>query len=439
MENTLINKETFTDGDWNRAFAPFYDNKIKETFKEVFTNHPPKDLVKLDNKNLAKLLLELSQQPNVIECQDIFEPEKIYGESILPEVRNILFVQMQSLGIIPIDKDIYDKTYQEVWVQKKNREIIATAQFHSPEKSEEKLNFKPEHLFYADLFSLFDKNEPIWQKEGSEFIIRKVADIHVFRDNVDDQILENRVKNVLKNSHYKLKWGSKKNRKYLEKIVIDEGLFQIFKTLKTQDKINYTKVYKIFEAIRRENINLDQFNNIDTYIRKVLQDEIDKEIPLPYVIFRERSKRKDKEFTKALLSLYNIRNEGDKDKLYLDKNGIRVILSSENKVYRLNNLVLGYPNWKVLEQQKKNYMNKPKDNGYRSIHIPIGYKNIIFELQIRTHHADKEEKTNPNQSHSLYSEKNRKSLERIPIQVLGIGAELFGITNYAKFVNNGKI
>ena len=74
----------------------------------------------------------------------------------------------------------------------------------------------------------------------------------------------------------------------------------------------------------------------------------------------------------------------------LDGAGVRIICSYIDDVYRVRDMFLGQDD--VVLIQEKNYIQTPKENGYRSLHlivqIPVFLsnmkKNISVEVQIRT-------------------------------------------------------
>lgn len=70
-----------------------------------------------------------------------------------------------------------------------------------------------------------------------------------------------------------------------------------------------------------------------------------------------------------------------------DLAGIRVICNYIDDVYQLKNIVLSNENYKIIKE--KDFIKKPKKNGYRSIHLIMlvainECENVKVEVQIRT-------------------------------------------------------
>ena len=73
-----------------------------------------------------------------------------------------------------------------------------------------------------------------------------------------------------------------------------------------------------------------------------------------------------------------------------DVAGVRVICSYQDDIYRIANALLGQDDVKLLE--KKDYIENPKPNGYRSLHliitVPVFFaqkrRRVKVEVQIRT-------------------------------------------------------
>jgi len=73
-----------------------------------------------------------------------------------------------------------------------------------------------------------------------------------------------------------------------------------------------------------------------------------------------------------------------------DVAGVRVVCSYLSDIYRVRNLLLSSPAFKL--QREKDYIKRPKPNGYRSLHlivnVPVpmidGTKYVKCEIQLRT-------------------------------------------------------
>lgn len=70
--------------------------------------------------------------------------------------------------------------------------------------------------------------------------------------------------------------------------------------------------------------------------------------------------------------------------------GVRIVCSFEEDIYRVANLLCAQRDVKVVEQ--KDYIEQPKDNGYRSLHVIVkvpvylsdGMREVFVEIQLRT-------------------------------------------------------
>lgn len=86
---------------------------------------------------------------------------------------------------------------------------------------------------------------------------------------------------------------------------------------------------------------------------------------------------------------YTARTEVSLDKAVetlRDLAGIRVICSFQDDVYRVAGAIKNLPGYELV---KKNYINKPKASGYRSIHLILRPANTAYdinyiEIQVRS-------------------------------------------------------
>lgn len=71
--------------------------------------------------------------------------------------------------------------------------------------------------------------------------------------------------------------------------------------------------------------------------------------------------------------------------------GVRVILSDENKddCYLAMAAIHSFPEFTIVNQFFKDYISRPKENGYMSIHTVVRYKEFFIEVQIRTQEMDR--------------------------------------------------
>lgn len=70
--------------------------------------------------------------------------------------------------------------------------------------------------------------------------------------------------------------------------------------------------------------------------------------------------------------------------------GVRVILNSANKddCYLAMAAIHSYPDFTIVNKFFKDYISRPKENGYMSIHTVVRYKEFFIEVQIRTKEMD---------------------------------------------------
>jgi GTP diphosphokinase / guanosine-3',5'-bis(diphosphate) 3'-diphosphatase len=71
--------------------------------------------------------------------------------------------------------------------------------------------------------------------------------------------------------------------------------------------------------------------------------------------------------------------------------GTRVILESNDKseCYLAMAALHSYPEFTVVNKYFKDYISRPKENGYMSIHTVVRYKEFFIEIQIRTKEMDR--------------------------------------------------
>jgi len=71
--------------------------------------------------------------------------------------------------------------------------------------------------------------------------------------------------------------------------------------------------------------------------------------------------------------------------------GVRVILSNENKddCYLAMAAIHSFPEFTIINQFFKDYISRPKENGYMSIHTVVRYKEFFIEIQIRSKEMDR--------------------------------------------------
>lgn len=134
----------------------------------------------------------------------------------------------------------------------------------------------------------------------------------------------------------------------------------------------------------------------------------------PFESIKSRLKRPISIFKKLEKKGLEISVENIEKYLY-DVAGVRVICSFEEDIYKLMELLLKQNDIRLI--RKKDYIGRPKDNGYRSLHlileVPIfqaaGPKRMKVEVQFRTIAMD----FWASLDHKLRYKKNIKNSEEI--------------------------
>lgn len=119
------------------------------------------------------------------------------------------------------------------------------------------------------------------------------------------------------------------------------------------------------------------------------------------------------------------------EKYLYDIAGVRVICSFEEDIYKLMELLLKQNDVRLI--RKKDYIGRPKDNGYRSLHlileVPIfqaaGPKRMKVEVQFRTIAMD----FWASLDHKLRYKKNIKNSEEIALELKMCADEIAMLDN----------
>ncbi|MCK5808757.1 bifunctional (p)ppGpp synthetase/guanosine-3',5'-bis(diphosphate) 3'-pyrophosphohydrolase [bacterium] len=83
--------------------------------------------------------------------------------------------------------------------------------------------------------------------------------------------------------------------------------------------------------------------------------------------------------------------------------GIRIIIEDAD-CYAVMGILHSYSEFHHISNRFKDYIARPKENGYRSIHTGLSYKNYFFEAQIRTKEMHQISENGYATSHMLYKE-----------------------------------
>lgn len=170
----------------------------------------------------------------------------------------------------------------------------------------------------------------------------------------------------------------------------------------------YTKpdVYKEIENKLEEN---------ETNLKEVLNEMEDE---ISDLLIEHGLKFKIKSRVKSVYSIYTKLNKGKRWNDIYDILAMRVILNSESDCYTAVGLI--HSKYCPIEKRFKDYIAKPKENMYQSLHTGIyGIGGYRFEIQLRTYEMD-EIAEKGIASHWSYKEKGTKKIQTIMEQKLEI-------------------
>ena len=194
----------------------------------------------------------------------------------------------------------------------------------------------------------------------------------------DGSIVKNRVKNTIDLFAYKNS--------------LEEQVEVQRQTLRQQDQIIRIQAEKLKEAEPFNRLMMEYrfaIMEIETRL-KVLNEEFSREYKRnPFESIKSRLKSPESIYEKLERKGYPITVENIREHL-TDVAGLRVICSFPDDIYRLADLVIRQDD--ILLLRKKDYIQNPKDNGYRSLHlilsVPIFLSNekkyMKAEVQFRT-------------------------------------------------------
>lgn len=194
----------------------------------------------------------------------------------------------------------------------------------------------------------------------------------------ESSIVKNRVNNAIELFAYK---------NHLEQTVAEQA-----KTLRKQSQIIQMQAEKLREAKPFNRLMMEYRSaivEIETKLQ-VLNNEFSQEYNRnPFESIKSRLKTPESIFEKLERKGLPVTVESIRENL-TDVAGVRVICSFPDDIYRLSELFVRQDD--VILIQKKDYIQLPKENGYRSLHlildIPIflsgGKKYMKAEVQFRT-------------------------------------------------------
>lgn len=191
-------------------------------------------------------------------------------------------------------------------------------------------------------------------------------------------IIKNRVKNAMR-------LYTRKNQ--LERKVEEQAIM-----LRKQDEIIRIQAEKLKETESFHRLMMEYqgaIMEIETRL-KVLNAEFSQEYKRnPFESIKSRLKSPESIYEKLERKGYPVTVESIRENLN-DVAGIRVICSFPDDIYRLADLLIQQDD--IILQRRKDYIQNPKANGYRSLHLIIGVpvylsrekKYMMAEVQFRT-------------------------------------------------------
>ncbi len=191
-------------------------------------------------------------------------------------------------------------------------------------------------------------------------------------------IVKNRIKNAMR-------LYTRKNQ--LERKVEEQAVM-----LRKQDQIIRIQAEKLKEAEPFHRLMMEYqaaIMEIETRL-KVLNAEFSQEYKRnPFESIKSRLKSPESIYEKLERKGYPVTVESIQENLN-DVAGIRVICSFPDDIYRLADLLIKQDD--IILERRKDYIQNPKPNGYRSLHLIIGVpvylsrekKYMMAEVQFRT-------------------------------------------------------
>lgn len=403
---------------------------IQRTFTTVFNKYSPVLLRSLSRESLESLLGEIAKNPEVREFQEGLRTEVLeWGQPYLDDVAYRIGKEVRNR------KDqgrngLYENFYDEVSASCVNcHSNLAIDRFKEGAPAE----FKPEQtLYHEDLASIFSDGILKCYNCGSHALnYTNIARVLVIRDRVENKsILEERVKSVIRRTHENLvRRNMLPNSTSQDDLGLEiaRGFYNLFTSVMEGRSVQYPKLYKMFEWIKRENFDIEQLRLwIDNQKREALKDVIFSTdiMPLPYAVIRTRIKTLERLSEKIAELLYGL---GDRRSVY-DSLGARVVFPKKRDCYSfVHKLKKGkIEGLVIVKGTEKDNLKEARDYGYLGYQTKISDGINLYELQVRTHAMDRYDETHPNLAHHQYREKKYKQLEEVPFQERAVMATVIG-------------
>ena len=280
-------------------------------------------------------------------------------------------------------------------------------------------NFSPLVADIVDTISKINKLELPNESESSAIYLRKVLvglafDIRVIFIKLADRL--HNMRTIWALDPEKQKKKAHETMAVLIPIAHRLGI-NYFKSELEDLCLYYTKpdVYtEIEEKLEENEKNLKEVLN-------EMEDEITD------LLIEHGLKFKIKSRVKSVYSIYNKLSKGKRWNEIYDILALRIILESENDCYTAIGLI--HSKYRPIPKRFKDYIAKPKENMYQSLHTGIyGTNGYLFEVQLRTYEMD-EIAEKGIASHWSYKEKGTKKIQDIMEQKLEIFRSMIETSN----------
>lgn len=286
---------------------------------------------------LAIIFLEKKETKNIekiLEISKYLEKNKFKKELIISA---LIFMDSEKIDFPQIKKDFGEEVFLIISNQKRLEEILGKSKI-------EKGNFPREEI--------------ISSMENLESII-----LHLAMKLVELKINGNK-RNAQEIMENEIHLATRLGLERIKKDLADEA-FKILNPKKYSEISNFLKMSK---------------KERETLLNKML-NELEKKIKTDVKNLTIKGREKQ---------IYSIYEKMTKRKVPLNKQkdqfGIRIITKNEKDCYLIFEILSR--EYSVLEETIKDYIKKPKENGYQSLHFCIKYDEKIVEIQVRTKEMD---------------------------------------------------
>ena len=416
------------------------------TLTSVFTDYPVEMLSSIEAEGLERVLRVIANRHDVRQLRHTLEQELASGEDNLRKLAWSIFNRhIKGKVNVPLARGnqpkVYDKEYQEVRASCAScSSKVALGLFHPPELPLEAIVFKPEHTLYAkNLDGIFpDLNLTCDSCGSTSFTYSRDGLYLVLREQNTPEERKRIVKDIIRTIREEIHRKTGRSYTDIEKEIIGR-FFRLYTSIKKDERpngeIQYDKLYKLFEWIKRENLQIGQLH-LSTITGEILKDLINDRIQLPYAVMKMRVKTLESIYGKMMAVAYGMKKEDNTPKELRDIFALRIILPTIDDCYILCKGIIDDKAEFEIDPNKpeefKDYIKEPKKtNGYRSIHLHPTHRDsgIKYSLQIRTHQMDRATETDPKQIHDdVYApEKVKIIVSTIPYQVRRVFAAILGI------------